>query len=183
MRVLGIDPGFASVGLAFVHTGEGGHRIEHMETVRTKRSTLKMNIWDDNFSRCGIIATRITELIDWYGPQLVAIEAESWTRTHTDSVVGLGRGVIYGICCAKKIPVSQWHAKTVREHLLGKQSASKEDLDKWLAKNVVDFRLKMEGITKSQQNHASDAAGVAITEILRGQNAKVFMALQAGGTE
>ena len=180
MRVLGVEPGFASVGLAFIEIlGEGQYRAEHLETIRTKRSTLKTNIWDDNYERCEFIGKRVTELIEHYGPQLVAIEAESWTRTHTDSVVGLGRGVIYGITSSRGLPTSQWHPKQVRQALLNKQQASKSDLEEWLGKHVLDFHRKLTPITKSQQNHAADAAAVAITESYKGQNAKVFMALRA----
>ena len=183
MRVLGVDPGFASVGLAFIHLSEGQYRTEHLEVVRTKRSNLKKNIWDDNYERCELIGKRVTELIEYYSPQLVAIEAESWTRTHTDSVVGLGRGVIYGITSSRGLPTSQWHPKQVRDALLNKQQASKSDLEDWLGKNVLDFHRKLTPITKSQQNHAADAASVAITEMIRGQNAKVFMALRAESGE
>ena len=184
MRILGVDPGFASVGLAFIEViGEGQYRAEHLEVIRTKRSTLKANIWDDNYVRCEHIGKQVTELIERYRPDLVAIEAESWTRTHTDSVVGLGRGVIYGITSSRGLPVSQWHPKQARDVLLNKQQASKADLEDWLSKHVLDFHEKLKPITKSQQNHAADAASVAITESYRGQNAKVFMALRSKSGE
>lgn len=114
-----------------------------------------------------------------YDVDFFAVEAESWTRTSSDRVIGMARGIIYGLACTNGYSVIQWHPKDAREEILGKKSAGKVELEQWLCENVDGVSKQLKPITTSQRNHAADAAAIAITEIRRGNLAKIFMAAAA----
>jgi Holliday junction resolvasome RuvABC endonuclease subunit len=185
MIVFGIDPGFASLGWAAIHfhneQGKPRFRCDGAGVIRTKKTKEKIPIYQDNQDRAENIAHTLYDLTQEHGAVLIAVEAESWTRTASDKLIGIARGVIYGMARTGGYPLEQYPPQLVRKELIGKQAVSKTDLEDWLLSNVENLGMYLDRLPKGQRNHAADAAGVAITAIRRGGTIKLLQRLQSRG--
>lgn len=181
IRILGIDPGFRSLGWAVIEHDGSSTRCLGAGVIRTAKSKHKIPVWQDNQNRCEILGKELRLVCSKYKIKLVSVEGESWTRTSSDRVIGMARGLIYGLAC-DNYPVQQWHPKDVKQELTGRKSASKAEIQDWLCENLLGASKYLLEIPKTQREHAADAAAIAITEIKRGQLVKLYlMATEAGG--
>lgn len=178
MIVFGIDPGFASIGLAVLESPDwySGYDtitvsprtttftpakvdLRSVEVYRTKRN----KTWAasaDNVRRAQLIAQWLGERVVNYRPSMLCVEAMSFSRDAGAShKLGITRGVI---AC-----VAQWHSLVYREispqdikkHLTGKKTASKEEM-------IAEVELRHPEIRWPKQTtlweHAADAVGAAL---------------------
>ena len=174
IRVLGIDPGFRSLGWAIIEYDGSLAKCVEAGVIRTQKSKHKIPVWQDNQARCRIIGEELRNVCSSYNIKLIAVEAESWTRTSSDRVIGMARGLIYGLA-VDNWPLTQWHPKDVKEELTGKKSASKTEITEWLCDNIPGASKYLMRIPKTQREHAADAAAIALTEIKRGNLVKLYL--------
>lgn len=181
IRVLGIDPGFRSLGWAIIEYDGSLAKCVEAGVIRTQKSKHKIPVWQDNQARCKTIGEDLKNVCTSYNIKLIAVEAESWTRTSSDRVIGMARGLIYGLA-VDNWPLTQWHPKDVKQELTGKKSASKTEITEWLCDNIPGASKYLMRIPKTQREHAADAAAIALTEIKRGNLVKLYlMATGEGG--
>ena len=166
MRILGIDPGFASLGYSVVDPDIVMTCLE-AGVIRTQKSKSKVPSYVDNMQRAQVIAAELSRIIKKHEPVLIIVEAESWTRTASDKLLGIARGVIYGLAEYNLIPIEQVQPQLMRSTLLDKKSASKSELESWLLKHVLDLEEHLDVLPKGQRGHAADATGVAVTATRR----------------
>lgn len=171
MIVLGIDPGFASIGWALVDTSAG--RLLDLGVIRTKPGAARRKC-DDNVTRCEEIASGLSELmsdhvVEYVGGRvgLVACEAQSWTRNAgSDRGVAMAWGVISTLAWLHRAPLVQITPQTVKHTLTGKRSASKTEIQTEVGARLEGFAELLGGIrAKGQREHASDAAAVALASL------------------
>tara|TARA_R100000329_G_C7618657_1_gene219852 strand:- start:2450 stop:3001 length:552 start_codon:yes stop_codon:yes gene_type:complete len=164
MAILGIDPGFSSLGTAVLSLQGGGgsaQTFDEANVFRTQKDKKKVLVWDDNVKRCQQIHTYLSELCDINNFIMFAIEAESWTRMPSDKQLGLARGVIYSVAASFDIPIVQITAKDVKHFLTGSKKASKEDVLTALTERS-NLEKKLVHLPRGQWQHAADAAGCAL---------------------
>ncbi len=162
MIVLGIDPGFSSVGLCVVGViqNAGGLTVTtlHGECVTTAKSAKKLNVYasDDNHQRAAEIAERISKLCYCYRVQAICAESQSWPR---NASVAAKLGMCWGVISAQKLPVFQVPPQALKFAATGSKTASKEqikatlcDLDPALVDALVDVK-------QSLHEHVVDAYG------------------------
>ena len=162
IRVLGIDPGFRSLGWAIIEYDGSLAKCVEAGVIRTQNSKHKT------------IGEDLKNVCTSYNIKLIAVEAESWTRTSSDRVIGMARGLIYGLA-VDRWPITQWHPKDVKQELTGKKSASKTEITEWLCDNIPGASKYLMRIPKTQREHAADAAAIALTEIKRGNLVKLYL--------
>lgn len=79
--LLGIDPGFAALGLARVELLAAGERVLNLAVIRTEASAQKREVRasDDNLRRARELAAALDAQVT---PEVVAlaVEAQSWPR-------------------------------------------------------------------------------------------------------
>ena len=204
MIILGIDPGFASCGWAALEITKSqgqpdgytpaDHRDGYSYTclalgvIRTKKSNNKIPVYQDNQDRCTSLRRGLLEVTRQVEKRfdIVAVEAESWTRTSSDKLLGMARGIIYSTAFAYNgfdyatCPIVQIRPQRMRKELLGKQSASKAELEDCLRHLVKGIGDELDKLPKGQRGHAADAAGVAITEALLGDTSKYILGHEPG---
>lgn len=165
MAILGIDPGFSSLGAAVLSVpGEGGLPkvcFREASVFRTQKNKNKVLVWDDNVKRCQQIHSFLSNLCDMNRFLMFAVEAESWTRMPSDKQLGLARGVIYSVAATWDIPIVQVTAKDVKHFLCGKKSASKDAVLEELCKQT-NLEEELAYLPRGQWPHAADAAGCAL---------------------
>jgi Holliday junction resolvasome RuvABC endonuclease subunit len=162
--ILGLDPGFASLGWALLDCS-AQPRCLAGGVIRTKPDRTAARC-DDNVSRCGEIADAIQQIYKEHRFAFVAAEAQSWTRhANADRAVAQAWGVIAALSEVNGCPVIQLRPQDVKHELTGSRSTSKGALQNLLEHEVENARSMLSALAKSQQNHASDALAVALASL------------------
>ena len=167
MVILGIDPGFTSLGWALLDLSDahpGPHCIG-AGVIRTKPdNTIKR--CDDNVRRIGILAGALRKLQKENDCILIAAEAQSWTSFQKpDRAVAMAWGIIGTIGEIWAIPVLQFRPQEIKKAICNDASASKKTLENALGASIGGAFEHLACISKTQRNHAADALGAAVTSL------------------
>ena len=177
-RVLGIDPGFASLGfaLADVHgNGVAGLDVVTLGVVRTEKSDAKRAVLaaDDNLRRARELTRVLTPLFE--GVQVVCAESMSFPRNSSAAAkVAMCWGVVASLAEQRDIPIVQVSPKELKKTVCGDAAASKEMVQKaldGLLGRVFSTELLGNGVPAGLHEHAYDALGTIVaarnSEVLR----------------
>lgn len=156
MRVLGIDPGTATVGYGVVERsaslGATAHLVE-CGILRTRpRETLP--------HRLAMIHEGLRELIERHRPDVLAVEDIFYaTNVRTTVVLGHARGVILLAGAQAGLVVVEYSPALVKKTVVGRGAALKPQVGYMVAK-----LLKLSAAPKPAD--AADAVAVALTHLL-----------------
>lgn len=169
INVLGIDPGFAKLGVARVNVDpEHGDTLLELAVFSSQPSAKKQRVlaMDDNLRRVG-------ELVDWVGPHVewadvVCMESFSPPRHASAAAkIAFAWGAVIALCRASRKPVLQCSPQLLKKTLTGARSASKKDIaaavDKVFGEHNVVAELEVGGVVPSNAEHCYDAAAAIIT--------------------
>lgn len=147
MIILGIDPGSRITGFGVVK--RTGQKVEYVVSgcIRTGDGSLA--------ERLEKIYSSVTEIIETYQPDQFAIE-QVFMGKNVDSALKLGQARGVAIVAAAKLglPVSEYAARTVKQAVVGKGSATKEQVQ-----HMIQYLLKLPG---KPQEDAADALAIAV---------------------
>ena len=164
MVILGLDPGFASLGWALLDCS-AQPRCVALGVIRTKPDR-KSSRCDDNVNRCGEIADALRQLHDDFDFIFIASEAQSWTRhANADRAVAQAWGVIAALSELFNCPVIQIRPQEIKMAIAGARSASKGSVQNILEHRVLNAEAALSKLAKTQQNHASDALAAAMASL------------------
>ncbi len=145
--ILGIDPGSRITGFGVVNWL--GNQCTYVDSgcIRLTHESLP--------DRLQQIYQGITQLATTYSPQEMAIEKVFMAR-NPDSALKLGqaRGAAIVAGVNQGMPVSEYSARQVKQAVVGKGAASKDQVQ-----HMVTVLLKLE---KTPQEDAADALGIAL---------------------
>jgi crossover junction endodeoxyribonuclease RuvC len=160
--ILGLDPGWASLGWGLLDLSGPRPRCLGAGVIRTKPNP-RANKCDDNVERCAVLHDALVRLHDEHRFIIIAAEAQSWTRfAQADRGVAMAWGVIAATAERFNCPVVQIRPQDVKKQLTGAQSTTKAHLQKVVENLVADAPGFLAALAKTQQNHASDALAVAV---------------------
>ena len=173
LYVLGIDPGFASIGLCIVAIGPNpvDDRPVRMALFRTSKSSAKRKVRasDDNLERAKEIAQWLQTMVKTYDVKIICAETMSFPRSASVAAkMAMCWGVIAAISAREKIPVSQASPQEIKKTMCQNKSASKEEVQASL--NLL-FRADLVGpesvltesrIPGSQLEHPYDALAAVV---------------------
>lgn len=168
IRVLGIDSGFASIGVSSVMTvPDLPTRIVQAEVslCTTKKADKKTNLYasEDIVQRAGSITDFMVPFFEW--ADLVAIESLSYPRNAANSAkIGVCWGVISALIRLHSVPVVQFSPQIIKKALCGKITASKTEIEEAVVKRLEKDEVKNPLLTipSSQREHVADATAIAI---------------------
>ena len=177
LTVLGLDPGFASMGWA-VMQWDGGWSVLRAGVWETKPSAKKLRMLqcEDNSHRAfALCRSTYTEIVsDNWAVDLICYEAPSFPR---NASVAAKMGIVYGIVWALieqyQMCAYQLSPQQIKKALCGKVSASKADVQDAVAQRVHDVRC-VELTVKSKRNHIYDA----IAAVLAADNSDVMRVIK-----
>ena len=120
--ILGIDPGTIIMGYGVLSVEQKKPRLETM-------GVLKLNKFDDHYLRLRQIFDRVTQLIDSYHPDELAIEAPFFGK-NVQSMLKLGRaqGAAISAALHRDIPIFEYAPLKIKMAITGKGQASKEQV-------------------------------------------------------
>ena len=158
MRVLGIDPGTATVGYGVVERSASlgsVARLVECGVLRTRaRQALEV--------RLALIHEGLRELIERHRPDVLAVEDIFYaTNVRTTVVLGHARGVILLAGAQAGLIVAEYSPALVKKTVVGRGAALKPQVGYMVAK-----LLKLSAAP--QPADAADAVAVALTHLLTG---------------
>lgn len=122
MRILGIDPGLATIGWGIIETNGSKHRYVAYGSIETP-SKLPVE------KRLSQIYFDLTEIINKFSPEAVAVEELFFNTNITTGIrVAEARGVI--LLCAehKQIPIFEYTPLQVKQSVVGYGRADKKQV-------------------------------------------------------
>jgi crossover junction endodeoxyribonuclease RuvC len=153
MKVLGIDPGTATVGYGVVERGRDAGRILRL----LECGIIRTGPRDSLPRRLQIIHEGLTELIARHHPDVLAVEDIFYaTNVRTTVVLGHARGVILLAGAEAGIAVSEYSPALVKKTVVGRGAALKPQVGFMVAK-----LLKLQA--PPVPSDAADAVAVALT--------------------
>jgi len=178
--VLGVDTGFSTYGLS---------RVEIFPEIRVRAFTTLRYIDKGNdlkatermlsvgYDMSNQVHTWIDSNFKDNPPIAVAVEGVSIPQKvgpQTTLKIGIGWGTLLSVASRLGVPVFQRFPAAIKQHLTGKKSASKKEIQAVLSnKFCVDF----EGMNLTLREHAADSIAAAIT--VAQQEKMVGMAISA----
>ena len=146
-RIIGIDPGSVITGYGVIES-DGARRFHLAHG--------QIRVKGDSFAeRLGCIFKELTDVIDEWHPEQVAIE-QVFVSINPMSALKLGqaRGAAITAAVTQGLPVSEYAAKSVKQVVTGRGSASKEQVQ-----TMIKALLQ---ITKPIQVDAADGLAIAV---------------------
>ncbi len=175
--VLGIDPGFASLGVARISSIDGKLIAESIRVVTTKKASKKarltLRVSADDVHRARCLWDGMNEMTD--GVDAVAYEVyapfqggEQRIAHGTKTAMACGLALALGF--AANVPVIPVLPTDIKREITGRVSASKTAVCEVLVRQISQLEDLLSSIRKTKREHASDAAAVAfvgLTEAMR----------------
>jgi crossover junction endodeoxyribonuclease RuvC len=152
-RVLGVDPGVASLGLAVVEGNGRSASLLWSHTVRTPSD-------GRDAERLRRICDGMREAIAAHGPASVALERLAWNRNQVSAIaVARATGAVMVAAAEAGVPVSEYGPNEVKIAVTGMGNADKEQVRRAL--------VKVHGLRDvPAQADAADAVAVALTHLV-----------------
>jgi len=164
MILLGIDPGFANVGVGVVDAGKKAISVLHTDVLRTSKSAKNVKIYvaDDNVRRLREMISSIGAILDEYDVVAICAEAMSFPRNASAAAkMALFWGGLVAICHERDLPLYSATPQQIKIAICGNKAASKEDIAVGTQKKISHPVLL--GMAKTKQEHAWDAIASAVT--------------------
>lgn len=174
LYVLGLDPGFASVGYAVVRITRDSEQPVKLGIIRTEKSSGKRNVRasDDNLERAKEIAAELQAIVRQYDVKLICAETMSYPRNAAAAAkMAMCWGVLAALAHQHSIPVAQATPQEVKKALCHKKDASKEEVQEAVRRVFTGFfseevkpgvPLPLSNIPKSLWEHPCDALATVV---------------------
>ena len=152
IRILGIDPGSQRTGIGVVDVDEAGRcRYVHAQALVLLGA-------DDFPARLWLLCEGLEALLDQWRPQQVPIETVFMDKSATSALkLGHARGAALATVVRRKLPVSEYAPRLIKQSLVGRGAA-----DKAQVQHMVRLLLNM-AVDAKLQADAADALAVALT--------------------
>ena len=146
--ILGIDPGSRKTGFGIINVV--GNQCDYVTS-----GIVRMADQDSLPERLKIIFNSLTEIINQYSPQEMAIEQVFMAKNAASALkLGQARGAAIVAAVAQNIPVFEYEARKVKQSVVGSGAAAKEQVQ-----HMVKTLLRLPGVP---QEDAADALAVAL---------------------
>ena len=162
MRILGIDPGLATLGWGVIETESGCQRLIQYGCILT---TPQQRLPD----RLKQIGEDMRDLLALYQPDEIAFEELFFAKNVTTAfTVGAARGVSIAACAAYTDRLFEYTPMQVKQAIVGYGKAEKQQIQQ-----MVKLLLKMDHIAKPDD--AADAIAIALTHAATGPAREQFL--------
>jgi len=169
MRALGIDPGFASMGIGVADWGGPGHTPEIIEAFVVSTKKGKGKVTYDDVRRMNILWLNIEQSIAEFKPDVIGVEVYT---VYKPSQGGQGKGAgwkalyAYAMTCAMAfkydIPVYPYMPADLHRRIGNPDAASKYAVEKGVLARSAGLQPLLDGIPSAKHEHAADACGHAL---------------------
>lgn len=162
MRIVGIDPGFANIGVADVRVLSGLYVLEELAVIRTEKTGLPAR--EDTIKRAQQIALELDRFVR--RADVLAIEAMSYPRNASAAAkMAMCYGVIAALAMRHGCEIAQFSPKAAKKAVCGDPGASKEVVQESVQCYFSEAELRdawKSEVPPSLRNHAYDALSIVI---------------------
>lgn len=149
MRILGIDPGYATIGFGVIEAQRGQFRLLQYGTITTGPELAFEK-------RLQVIYEDMNRLLDAMEPEVMAIEELFWGHNVTTGIgVSHGRGVILLAASQRDLPVYEYTPMQIKQSVVGYGNATKLQV-----MDMTKRLLHMQQVARPDD--AADAIAVAL---------------------
>ena len=149
MRILGIDPGIATVGFGVIDSEKNNLSLVSYGVITTPANTSLS-------SRLDHIYDDVTELCNNFSPDAVACEELFFNTNITTGIsVAHGRGVLLLACYKTGVPIFEYTPLQVKQAVVGYGRAEKKQVI-FMVKRILNMK------TAPKPDDAADALAIAI---------------------
>ena len=149
MRILGVDPGIATIGFGVVETEKNKYKLITCGVITTPAHTSLS-------SRLEQIYDDMLELLDTFKPDAVSIEELFFNTNLTTGIsVAHGRGVILLACKKAGIPIFEYTPLQVKQSVVGYGRAEKKQVQE-MVKRLCNLNAA------PKPDDAADAVALAL---------------------
>lgn len=167
MRILGIDPGIATVGFGIIESEGAKQKFLRCGVITTPAGTPLT-------SRLDRIYSDMTELINAFRPDEAAVEELFFNTNITTGIsVAQGRGVILLACYHAGVPLFEYTPLQVKQAVVGYGRAEK--------KQVIDMVRRI--LNMGSAPKPDDAADAVAIALCHARSATSLIARQTGGNK
>lgn len=153
MLIMGLDPGTATVGYAFVAEDENGDPVAQDYGVIITKPSMPMP------NRLQIIYREVTRLIAEHKPDAAGVEEMFFGKNVTAAItVAQGRGVALMAMADANLKIYEYKPAEIKQTIAGSGNAPKQQMQE-----MVKTLLNLETIPKPDD--AADALAIAITTL------------------
>ena len=154
MRIIGVDPGLARVGYGIIELKQEKKILLDCGVIETSKKK-------QEGKRLYEIFNDLNKLIDYWKPNIAAVEKFFFYRSSTTISVVQARGVIMMVLASKNIQVSEYSPAQIKLTIAGSGKASKKDI-----LDAVMFELELNKPPKPDDS--ADALAIALTKLYEG---------------
>ncbi|MDH5377312.1 MAG: crossover junction endodeoxyribonuclease RuvC [Gammaproteobacteria bacterium] len=148
MIILGIDPGSRKTGFGVIESTKSDLKYLDSGVIRLEREK-------EYTRRLGILATELSQLIEEFQPDAVSIEKVFVSRNPSSALkLGQARGAAISTCVIKHLAVYEYTPTQIKQSIVGKGNASKEQIQ-----YMVSLILSLGALP---QEDAADALAAAM---------------------
>jgi crossover junction endodeoxyribonuclease RuvC len=154
MLILGIDPGTALTGYAFVEVRENKkpYLLEKEAGVGVVKTPSTMDMHD----RLNLLFKEMSNICKWFSPDVMVVEKLFFnTNVKTAITVGQARGIPLLVASRKKIKVAEYTALQAKKAVSGSGRANKKEMQ-----HAVKEYMGLMDIIKPDD--ANDAVAMAL---------------------
>ncbi len=145
--ILGVDPGSVKTGFGIIN--QVGSKSEYVGSGVIRIPSISLP------ERLKIIFDSVTEIIEEYSPQEMAIEQVFMAKSAGSALkLGQARGAAIVAAVNQSLPVSEYEARKVKQSVVGNGAA-----DKLQVQHMIKTLLKL---SAAPQEDAADALAVAL---------------------
>lgn len=149
MRILGIDPGYATIGFGVVEAARGSFCLHQYGTITTTPE-------QEFAQRLLTIYQDMLQLLDAVRPDCMAIEELFWGHNVTTGIgVSHARGVIVLAAAQQQLPIHEYTPMQIKQAVVGYGNATKLQV-----MDMTRRMLNMEHVARPDD--AADAIAVAL---------------------
>ena len=152
-RILGLDPGLATIGFGAIDTNEPHSKVPltllDFGIIQTKAGV-------EISQRLKTIHDDLTSVVQEFQPELVAIEKFFFYRMANTILVAQARGVILLVLAENNLPYVEFTPAQIKQSIAGYGNATKEDVQ-----SAVARELALDYIPRPDD--AADALAIALT--------------------
>lgn len=150
--IIGIDPGTNVMGYGILAVDKGKPSLVAMGVIKLSR-------FEDHYMRLRRIYDRVSQLVEQYLPDEMAIEAPFFGK-NVQSMLKLGRaqGVAMAAALGRQVPITEYEPRKIKQAITGNGAASKEQVREMLRRIL---NISAETFTDLELD-ATDALGAAL---------------------
>ncbi|MDQ3877986.1 MAG: crossover junction endodeoxyribonuclease RuvC [Actinomycetota bacterium] len=163
MRVLGVDPGVATMGVAVVERGASGYEVPMLGAIRTSAGSPQAQ-------RLGCLRAELLDVIATHRPEVMVVERLFFnSNVRTAMSVGQASGVALACAAEAALEVFDYTPPEVKQSVVGIGNATKHQVQV-----MVASLLKLDRVPDPPD--AADACALAICHINRSRLAAAVKA-------